>query len=101
MKTLVFAIVASMVLPVASFAGETAKTTPKVAAAQPKQAPIEIALTGATKENRAEIEKLAKEAGAKHASFDMQTGVLKVSKSSQFNKDQFMKSLGEKLPSVT
>jgi hypothetical protein len=97
----------ALLVPALCFAGSTnapvkmaqAKTTH--AAKKAEMAPMkEINLTGGTEANRAEIEKLAKEAGATNASFDAKTGMLKVHAKS-FDEAKFVSSVEKTLPGVS
>ena len=88
----------------------TTSTTSTTTTAMPEKAPMaksthakhmstmtemQYTLNGVTDQNRIEIEKLAKKAGAFKASLDSKTGILKVEAKKQFNKDEFVSSLSK------
>jgi len=94
MKKILATIIMIAVLPLLAQAAEPAKSTQSnTAAAAKSQPPMEITLSGVTKENRVEVEKLAHKAGAKHASLDANTGVMKVSQPGKFDKAKFNEML--------
>jgi hypothetical protein len=83
-------------------AKETKAPAEKSAKAE-KMERFELKVTGGTKANRAEIEKLAKEEGAKHASLNVKSGELKIStmEGKTFDREAFSKKLTEKVPGVS
>lgn len=78
----------------------TAKTEKVASNKSETKKPTMLSLQGVNKENREGIEKLAKENGAKHASLNAKSGMLKLTGGS-FNKEQFVGQLGTKFPGVS
>src|SRR5262245_52558890 len=102
MKKTIMALLVLALLPLLGQAAEPAKNAAGSTASTQKTYPaMEITLSGVTQQNRAQIEKLAKQVGAKQASLNIKTGILKISHTEKFDKDGFSKLLTEQVPGVS
>lgn len=107
MKVVSTAVVVAS-LPLLALAGPVKAKMPvpqasqQVAAAKTETpSSVEFTLNGVTAANRADIEKIARSSGADRASLNIKSGVLRIRPGKSFNKDEFMKSLQEKVPTVS